>query len=89
MSLTPFTAAAMRQCPPEFGSKSSAFWAMGWAVFALFALAGALLPWLMFRATRHAQMKWRWTLRLASIPGMLALWLLGGGIFLGQFVLAC
>lgn len=87
--LLPGAASAMAQCPPEFGEKSSAFWALGWAVFGLFVIAGALLPWLMFRATRSARSPWRWTLRIASIPAMLAMWLLGTGIFLGRFVLVC
>ena len=87
--LLPGVASAMQQCPPESGGKSPAFWALGWAIFALFVIAGALLPWLMFRATGSARPPWRWTLRIASIPAMLAMWLLGTGIFLGRFVFVC
>ncbi len=87
--MVPGAASAMQQCPPEFGEKSSAFWALGWAVFALFVIAGTVLPWLVFRATGSARPPWRWTLRIASIPAMLAMWLLGSGIFLGRFVLVC
>jgi branched-subunit amino acid transport protein len=88
-ALIPGVASAMQRCPPEFGEKSSAFWVLGWAIFAPFVIAGALLPKLMFRATRSARPPWRWTLRIASIPAMLAMWLLGVGIFFGQFVMVC
>ncbi|MGE8279494.1 MAG: hypothetical protein ACN6O2_03585 [Stenotrophomonas sp.] len=83
------SALAMTQCPAEFEPKSMAFWAVGWAVFAAFVAAGAVLSLLMFRITRFAARGPRWALRIASIPAMLAMWLLGAGIFLGQFVLAC
>lgn len=89
IALAPQLAWAMRQCPPEFGEKSTAFWLMGWAVFALFVIAGVLLPILMFRATRQARPLLRWSLRVASFPAMLALWMLGTGIFFGKFVLSC
>lgn len=87
--LSPSLAAAMAQCPNESGGKSTAFWMLGWMIFALFVVAGAALPLLIFRATRIARRGARWTLRIASIPAMLALWLLGFGIFLGRFVLVC
>src|SRR5690606_6238762 len=70
----PGLAWAMRQCPPEFGEKSTGFWLQGWMVFALFVIAGILLPILMFRATRQAPRVMRWWLRAASFPAMLALW---------------
>jgi len=88
-ALLPVAASAMQQCPMDLDEKSSAFWALGWAIFAVFLVAGALLPWLIYRATRQARRQWRWALRIASLPSMLAMWLLGAGIFLGQFVLAC
>ena len=78
----------MAQCPQE-SSKSTAFWLLGWSIFALFVVAGVLLPLLIFRATRSARPWPRWLLRIASIPAMLAMWMLGFGIFLGQFVLVC
>ena len=87
--LLPGVASAMQQCPPESGGKSPAFLALGWAIFALFVIAGVLLPWLMFRATGKARRLWRWMLRIASIPAMLAMWMLGTGIFLGRFVFVC
>jgi len=52
-------------------------------------IGGVGLMLLIFRATRHAQRRPRWLLRIASIPAMLALWMLGFGIFLSQFVLVC
>ncbi len=79
----------MRQCPPEFGEKSTGFWLLGWTIFALFVIAGILLPILMFRATRQAPRVMRLWLRAASFPAMLALWILGFGLFLGRFVLVC
>ncbi len=82
-------ALAMTQCPQESGEKSTAFWLLGWAIFALFVIGGVVLMLLIFRATRHAQRRPRWLLRIASIPAMLALWMLGFGIFLSQFVLVC
>ena len=82
-------AMAMTQCPQEFGEKSTAFWLLGWAIFALFVIGGVVLMLLIFRTTRHAQRRPRWLLRIASIPAMLALWMLGFGIFLSQFVLVC
>jgi len=82
-------AMAMAKCPEEFGPKSSAFWALGWSVLGVFLFGGLLLSVLMFRITRTAARVPRWTLRIASIPAMLAIWMLGAGIFLGQFVLAC
>ncbi|HEX7988571.1 MAG TPA: hypothetical protein VF513_00310 [Stenotrophomonas sp.] len=82
-------AMAMAQCPQEFGGKSTGFWLLGWSVFALFVIGGILLVVLIFRATRNAQVRPRWLLRIASIPAMLAMWMLGFGIFLGQFVLVC
>ena len=87
--LLPGVASAMQQCPPESGGKSPAFLALGWTIFALFVIVGVLLPWLMFRATGNARPLWRWTLRIASIPAMLAMWMLGTGIFLGRFVFVC
>jgi hypothetical protein len=87
--LLPDLAWAMRQCPPEFGEKTNAFWLLGWAIFGLFVITGILLPVLMFRATRQAPRLWRWWLRLASFPAMVAMWILGFGIFLGEFVLSC
>ncbi|WP_152984564.1 resistance to Congo red protein [Stenotrophomonas terrae] len=81
-------AMAMTQCPHE-SSKSTAFWLLGWAIFALFVIGGVVLMLLIFRTTRHAQRRPRWLLRIASIPAMLALWMLGFGIFLSQFVLVC
>lgn len=83
------SALAMTQCPEEFEPKSMAFWALGWGVFAAFFLGGLVLSFLMFRITRVAARGPRWALRIVSIPAMLAMWLLGAGIFLGQFVLAC
>ncbi len=85
----PQLAWAMQQCPPEFGPKPTAFWLLGWAILALFMLAGVLLPILTFRTTRQAARLLRWTLRVASFPAMLALWMLGAGIFFGKFVLSC
>jgi len=83
------TAWAMTQCPEEFGEKSALFWAMGWTVLGVFVLTGALMPALLYRATARSRPRLRWALRLASLPAMLAMWLLGFGIFLGRFVLAC
>ena len=84
----PSVASAMAQCPQE-SSKSTAFWLLGWSIFALFVVAGVVLLVLIFRATRTARPQPRWLLRIAGIPAMLAMWMLGFGIFLGQFVLAC
>lgn len=82
-------ALAMTQCPQEFGGKSTAFWLLGWSIFALFVVVGIALPLLIFRATRNARRQPRWFLRIASVPAMLAMWMLGFGIFLSQFVLVC
>lgn len=84
----PSLASAMAQCPQE-SSKSTAFWLLGWSIFALFVVAGVVLSLLIFRATRSARPWPRRLLRIASIPAMLAMWMLGFGIFLGQFVLVC
>ncbi len=86
---SPALASAMAQCPPEAGEKSAAFWALGWAILTIFVLAGLALPLLTFKVTRSAQRGSRWTLRIASVPAMLAMWLLGSGLFLSQFVLVC
>ena len=85
----PTLAAATAQCPPGSAEKSAGFWALGWIIFGFFVLAGALLPLLIYRTTRTARRAAQWTLRLASIPTMLALWLVGSAIFLGRFVLSC
>ena len=84
----PSVASAMAQCPQE-SSKSAAFWLLGWSIFALFVGAGIVLLLLIFRATRNARPRPRWLLRIAGVPAMLAMWMLGFGIFLGQFVLVC
>lgn len=81
-------ALAMRQCPPE-SSKSDAFMLLGVSIFWLFVVAGAALPLLIFRATRSARPWPRWLLRIASIPAMLALWMLALGIYYFKFVLVC
>ena len=78
----------MAQCPQE-SSKSTAFWLLGWSIFALFVGAGIVLLLLIFRTTRNARPRPRWLLRIAGVPAMLAMWMLGFGIFLGQFVLVC
>ena len=84
----PSLASAMAQCPQE-SSKSTAFWLLGWSIFALFVGAGVVLLLLIFRATRSARPWPRWLLRIASIPAMLAMWMLGLGIFLGKFAFVC
>ncbi len=84
----PSLASAMTQCPQE-SSKSTAFWLLGWSIFALFVVAGVVLLVLIFRATRSARPQPRWLLRIAGVPAMLAMWMLGFGIFLSQFVLVC
>ena len=84
----PSLASAMAQCPQE-SSKSTAFWLLGWSIFALFVGAGIVLLLLIFRATRNARPQPRWFLRIASVPAMLAMWMLGFGIFFSQFVLVC
>ena len=82
-------AQAMTQCPQELSEKSTAFWLLGWSILALFVVAGIVLPLLIFRTTRNARPQPRWFLRIVSIPAMLAMWMLGFGIFLSQFVLVC
>lgn len=84
----PSLAWAMTQCPQE-SNKSTEFWLLGWFILALFFIAGLLLPLLLFRTTRSARPWPRWLLRIASIPAMLAMWMLGLGIFLSQFALVC
>ncbi len=85
LSSMPSLASAMTQCPQE-SSKSTAFWLLGWSVFALFFIAGVVLPLLIFRTTGNARPWPRWLLRIASIPAMLAMWMWGTGLFLGKFV---
>ena len=82
-------AQAMTQCPQELSEKSTAFWLLGWSILALFVVGGIVLPLLIFRATRNARPQPRWFLRIASVPAMLAMWMLGFGIFFSQFVLVC
>lgn len=88
LSMVSPAALAMAQCPQE-SSKSTAFWLLGWSIFALFVGGGIVLLLLIFRATRNARPQPRWLLRIAGVPAMLAMWMLGFGIFLGQFVLVC
>lgn len=82
-------ALAMPPCPPEAGDKSAAFWALGWAILAAFALAGLALPVLAVLLTRARRGAVRAAWALLACAAMLGCWLLGLAIFYVKFVLPC
>ncbi|QWP78801.1 hypothetical protein J5226_10585 [Lysobacter sp. K5869] len=88
-ALCPTLALATSQCPPEYGEKSPAFWAFGWAVLGLFALIGLALPVL---AARWALGRGGWARAiwiLLACLAMLACWIAGLWIFGVYFVMVC
>ena len=85
----PALAAATRQCPPEAGEKSPAFWALGWALLAAFGLLGLALPALALRWSRGRRALQRALWALAALLPMLGCWLLGLWIFFARFVMVC
>ncbi|UZW62008.1 hypothetical protein [Lysobacter enzymogenes] len=88
-ALWPSLASAMARCPPEYGEKSTAFWALGWGVVGLFAVLGMALPVLAARWTlgRGGWLRAAWIL-LACLA-MLGCWIAGLSIFGVYFVMVC
>ncbi len=88
-ALWPTLASATAQCPPEYGEKSAAFWALGWAVLGLFVLLGLALPVV---AARWALGRGGWARAawiLAACLAMLGCWIAGLWIFGVYFVMVC
>lgn len=85
----PALAFATTQCPPEYGEKSAAFWALGWTVLGAFALAGLALPALAVRRTlgRGGLARAAWI--FAAVLAMFACWIAGLFIFGVYFVMVC
>ena len=88
-ALWPALALATAQCPPEYGEKSSAFWALGWAVLGLFALLGLALPVVAVRGTlgRGGLVRAVWV--FAAVLAMFGCWIAGLAIFGIYFVMVC
>ncbi|MEI2431068.1 hypothetical protein RDV84_13470 [Lysobacter yananisis] len=88
-ALWPALSLATTQCPPEYGEKSLAFWALGWTVLGLFALLGLALPVVAVRSTlgRGGWLRAAWIL-LACLA-MLGCWIAGLSIFGVYFVMVC
>jgi len=88
-ALWPAFALATAQCPPEYGEKSPAFWALGWAVLGLFALIGLVLPAVAVRSTlgRGGLVRAAWV--FAAVLAMFACWIAGLAIFGVYFVMVC
>lgn len=88
-ALWPALAAATRQCPPQAGEKSPAFWALGWTILGAFALLGLAMPALALRRSRGRRALHRVLWALAALAPMLGCWLLGLWIFFARFVMVC
>ena len=88
-ALWPALASATRQCPPEFGQKSTAFWALGWSIFAAFGLLGLALPILAVRLSRGRRGWVRAVWVLGACVAMLGCWLLGLLVFVDNFAMVC
>ncbi|MEH6420625.1 hypothetical protein [Pseudomonas sp. CGJS7] len=85
----PSAAWAMQKCPEEFGPKPEWFMALGLAMLIVFAIVGAVLPWLAWRCSKtHRVWRWVW-LALALVVAMPATWMLGLLLYLTVFVLPC
>lgn len=89
ISLVSGIAQATRQCPPEFGPKPAWVNASGWALLALFLLAGVACVAGAWKATRGRSRLARWSWIAASVPAMLAAWIAGAWLAWTQFFLAC
>lgn len=88
-ALWPALASATSQCPPEFGEKSTAFWALGGAIFAAFVLLGLALPVLALRLSRGRRgwVRAAWT--AGACVAMLGCWLAGLLVFVANFTMVC
>lgn len=82
-------AVATSRCPPEFGEKSTGFWALGFTVWGLFVLLGLAVPVVAIRLTRGRRVVRRAAWTLAACVPMLALWLAGLLVFVQFFTLTC
>lgn len=82
-------AAATARCPPEFGEKSTGFWALGFAIWGVFVLLGLAVPIVAIRLTRGRKALRRVAWTLAACVPMLGLWLAGLLIFVKFFTLTC
>ena len=80
---------ATRQCPPEFGEKSSAFMMVGWSLLFLALVLGMALLYFVIKRTRGWKLWHRIPVLLLGGIGMLAVWFVGLGVFVGGFALAC
>lgn len=80
---------ATKQCPPEAGEKSQAFWMIGYLILALFFLIGIVLMVIAVRRTHQWTGAKRIALLLLALIAMLGIWMIGLIIFIRAFIFVC